>query len=107
MTRLRIGALVAATAIIVAACGEVTQDSPAASTVASAPPVSAAPAPSVAAGAADLFGTAYKPAEGADGGTIILGDWQEPLTLQPFYAEFRAEANVDQRDDGFARDRHA
>ena len=42
----------------------------------------------------DLFGTNYKPDDGADGGTLIIGDWQEANQFNPFYLAQQTEANV-------------
>ncbi len=64
--------------------GQRTVVGPAAST----PPASA-PASDV-----DLTHSAYKPEDGKDGGTIIIGDWQEANQFNPFYAGQVTEANV-------------
>jgi peptide/nickel transport system substrate-binding protein len=42
----------------------------------------------------DLFGTNYKAEDGADGGTVIIGDWQEANEFNPYYAGQVTEANV-------------
>ena len=89
----RLVGIAASAVVIVAACGGATTSS-APSTGASAPPASPTAAPSVAQSAVDLFGTSYKAAEGPDGGTIIMGEWQEAQTLQPFYFGAQTEANV-------------
>ena len=47
-----------------------------------------------AAGPIDLFGTAYAPADGTDGGTVIIGDWQEATQFNPYYLSQVTEANV-------------
>lgn len=89
----RLVGIAASAAVIVAACGGATPSSaPPASAGASAAP--ATPVPSVAASSVDLFGTAYAPAEGTDGGTIIIGDWQEANQFNPFYLGQVTEANV-------------
>jgi peptide/nickel transport system substrate-binding protein len=87
----RLVGIAASAVMIVAACGGSTTSSAPASTGPSAAPT---PLPSVATSAVDLFGTAYKPEAGTDGGTIILGDWQEAITLQPFYFGAQTEANI-------------
>lgn len=89
----RLVGIAASAAMIVAACGGATPSSaPPAS--AGAPATPAAPPPSVAVSTVDLFGTAYAPADGVDGGTIIIGDWQEANQLNPFYLGQVTEANV-------------
>lgn len=93
----RLVGIAASAAVIVAACGGATSSSaPPASTGASTPPASATPAPSqsVATAGDQLFGTAYAPVEGKDGGTIIIGDWQEATAFNPFYLGQVTEANV-------------
>ena len=92
----RLVGIAASAAVIVAACGGATSSSaPPASTAPSAPPAaSATPAPSVATAGDQLFGTAYAPVEGKDGGTIIIGDWQEATAFNPFYLGQVTEANV-------------
>ena len=42
----------------------------------------------------DLTNTAYAPEEGTDGGTIIIGDWQEANQFNPCYLGQVTEANV-------------
>jgi hypothetical protein len=69
------------------------------SATASAPvsaPVSApASAPASASAAAiDLTNTTYKPEAGQDGGSIIIGDWQEANAFNPYYLSQVTEANV-------------
>ena len=49
---------------------------------------------SVATAADQLFGSAYAPADGTDGGTLIIGDWQEANQFNPFYQGQVTEANV-------------
>jgi peptide/nickel transport system substrate-binding protein len=97
----RVTAVAATAAIVVAACGGGATPSP--SPAASASP-SAAPSPSaspsaapsaaaspsaVACAAGDLncllFQTNYKPGPGQSGGTLVLGEWQAPDQLNPFY----------------------
>jgi peptide/nickel transport system substrate-binding protein len=84
--------------IVFAACGTAASPSPAAST----PPASVAPpasgeasvAPSAAVGVPDLFTTTYKAEDGVDGGSIIIGDWQEANQFNPYYVGQVTEANV-------------
>ena len=47
-----------------------------------------------AAEAIDLTNTAYAPEEGTDGGSIIIGDWQEANQFNPYYVGQVTEANV-------------
>jgi ABC-type glycerol-3-phosphate transport system substrate-binding protein len=77
--RKRLVGLLAGAVLVFAACGTAATPSPSASTAASTPPVSApASAPASASAAAiDLTNTTYKPEAGQDGGSIIIGDWQE------------------------------
>lgn len=92
-----------AAALLVAACGAAT--SPSASTAPTAAPATPAPsAPasadagspsaSAAPAAIDLFTSDYAPADGADGGTVVIGDWQEATQFNPFYLTQVTEANV-------------
>jgi len=93
----RLVGIAASAVVIVAACGGATTTSaPPASTGATTPPAASesAPAPSVAAAGVDLFGTAYAPADGKDGGTMIIGDWQEATQFNPFYVGQVSEQNV-------------
>ena len=96
MTSLRSGLPLLA-AIVLAACqGAVnaTPSSPGASRPGSSttPPASGAASP--ASDKIDLFGTSYKPEDGKDGGTIIIGDWQEANEFNPYYEGQVTEANV-------------
>ena len=93
--RKRLVGLLASTVVVFAACGTAASPSPSASSSASAPapstsaePVS--PSPEVI----DLTNTAYEPEDGTDGGTIIIGDWQEANQFNPFYLGQVTEANV-------------
>jgi peptide/nickel transport system substrate-binding protein len=94
--RKRLVGLLASTVVVFAACGTAASPSPSASTAASGPPASSAstePAsPSEA--AIDLTNTAYKPDDGTDGGSIIIGDWQEANQFNPYYVGQVTEANV-------------
>jgi peptide/nickel transport system substrate-binding protein len=91
--------LIAGAAIVVAACGG-TSTTPAPATEApstpaeSQPAESAAPSQSAEAGPVDLFGTAYAPAQGTPGGSVIIGDWQEATQFNPYYLGQVTEANV-------------
>jgi len=92
----RLVGLLASAVVVFAACGTAASPSPSASTAASGPPASSAstePAsPSEA--AIDLTNTAYKPDDGTDGGSIIIGDWQEANLFNPYYVGQVTEANV-------------
>ena len=89
----RLVGVAASAVMIVAACGGATTSS-APSTGASVAPASPTPAPSVATTEDELFGTAYAPEAGVDGGTIIIGDWQEATQFNPFYVGQVTENNV-------------
>jgi len=100
MMRLRLATLVAVVAILSAACGGAApsgnpaSNSPGSSNAASGTSASAAPGESAAAAsncaAGDinclLFTSSYKPAAGTPGGTLVLGEWQPPSQLNPFYS---------------------
>jgi peptide/nickel transport system substrate-binding protein len=94
--RHRLAALLGVAAIVVAACGTSPASAPAesAGATASAPPATQAPPPSVANTEDELFGTKYKPDAGTDGGTLIMGDWQEANQFNPYYLGQQTEANV-------------
>jgi peptide/nickel transport system substrate-binding protein len=86
-------ALLATTALVVSACSASTTPAPASvappasaaasSAAASAAPASAAPSPSPSAAVGpDLTNTNYKPEPvGKTGGKLVLGEWQEPVTI--------------------------
>ncbi len=93
--RKRLVGLLASTVVVFAACGTAASPSPSASSSASAPAASSSaepvsPSPEVI----DLTNTAYEPEAGTDGGTIIIGDWQEANQFNPFYLGQVTEANV-------------
>ena len=93
--RKRLVGLLASTMIVFAACGTAASPSPSAQsqTPASQPPTSAEPA-SPSAEVIDLTNTTYAPEEGTDGGSIIIGDWQEANQFNPYYLGQVTEANV-------------
>ena len=97
---LRLAAGTAAIMIAAAACGSSSSATPGASPTAGpastpvASPAGSSGASPSAAGQIDLFNTAYAPAQGADGGTAILGDWQEATQFNPYYLTQVTEANV-------------
>ena len=94
--RIRLAALLGAATIVVAACGtgQPSEGPTGSSQGSAAPPASQGPPPSVATSGEELFNTAYAPEEGADGGSIIVGDWQEANQFNPYYASQVTEANV-------------
>ncbi len=97
--RKRLVGLFASTMVVFAACQGAATPSPSSSTAASqAPaastPAESAPAASPSAAPVSLTDSAYKPEAGTDGGSIIVGDWQEATTFQPFYLSQQSEANV-------------
>jgi peptide/nickel transport system substrate-binding protein len=95
--RQRLLGLAVGATLVVAACGTGTpSNAPTDSGGGSAPP-STGPGASpsgTAAGTIDLFGTTYEPEDGVDGGTLIVGDWQEANLFNPFYISQQTEANV-------------
>ncbi len=96
--------LLATAAIVVAACGGTSATQAPASVAAPSTPAASAetpsgsaeaPSASGAAGEINLFGTAYAPAEPtAEGGSVIIGDWQEATQFNPYYLGQVSEANV-------------
>ena len=93
--RKRLVGLLASTVVVFAACGTAASPSPAASSASQAPASSASVAPaSPSADVIDLTNTTYAPEEGTDGGSIIIGDWQEANQFNPYYLGQVTEANV-------------
>src|SRR5689334_5133642 len=97
--RKRLVGLLATTMVVFAACQGAASPSP--STASPSTPATSsqasgsAPAASASAEAEiNLTGTAYKPADGKDGGSLIIGDWQEANQFNPFYLGQVTEANV-------------
>lgn len=95
--RKRLIGLFASTMVVFAACQGAASPSPS-GTAPSAPPasvpVASGPAPSPSQDKVNLTNSEYKPEEGKDGGTIIIGDWQEANQFNPYYASQVTEANV-------------
>jgi len=91
--RKRLGGLVATAAMLFAACGGTATAVPATPPPASTTPGSAVPS-AVASPVASLspldqqlFGTTFKPPTGTvPGGTLVMGEWQPPDNLNPFYS---------------------
>jgi peptide/nickel transport system substrate-binding protein len=85
--------LLAITAIVFAACGGAASPSPtSAPVITDAPPViTPQPVEEV-----ELFNSEYPTVveAGTDGGTIVVGDWQEANQFNPFYLGQVTEANV-------------
>ena len=95
--RKRLVGLLGSAMIVLTACqgaASPSPSSPVASTPAASTPVSSGPAPSASEAPVDLTNTAYAPDDGKDGGSIIIGDWQEANQFNPFYAGQVTEANV-------------
>ena len=94
--RKRLVGLLASTMIVFAACGTAASPSPSASSGASAPAGSTEPSAAASPSSAeiDLTNTTYKPEDGTDGGSIIIGDWQEANQFNPYYLGQVTEANV-------------
>jgi len=95
--RKRLVGLFASTMVVFAACQGAATPSPS-SPAASTPATSAAPAPSTAASPSaeeiSLTNSAYKAEDGTDGGSLIIGDWQEANQFNPYYVGQVTEANV-------------
>jgi peptide/nickel transport system substrate-binding protein len=83
-------ALLAITAIVFAACGSNASPSP--TTPASVAPPTEAPTPTPE--TVDLTNTKYAPDAGKDGGTLLMGDYQEANNFQPLYESQVTEQNV-------------
>jgi peptide/nickel transport system substrate-binding protein len=86
-------ALLATTAIVFAACGGAASPSP------TSPPTPPPATPEITPTPpeeVDLFNSEYAGAveAGTDGGTLIIGDWQEATQFNPFYLGQVTEANV-------------
>ena len=97
MSRLR-SSLPLAAAIVLAACQGAASPPAASSGTGSGGPTGPSPAAggSVAPsdGTIDLTHSAYKPDAGADGGSLIIADWQEANQFNPYYVTQQSEANV-------------
>jgi peptide/nickel transport system substrate-binding protein len=96
--RKRLFGLLAGAAIVVGACGSASQ-SPSASVPGTSTQPSGTPAgsPAASSGAFDpsvIFGTDYAPVAGTDGGTVVIGDWQEGGAQNPWYVGQVTFANV-------------
>jgi peptide/nickel transport system substrate-binding protein len=95
--RKRLVGLLGSTMIVFAACQGAATPAPSGAAPSTPPTSSSAPSsgqPPASQAPVDLTHTAYKPDDGADGGQIIIGDWQEANQFNPFYAGQVTEANV-------------
>lgn len=81
-----LGAL-ATIAIALSACTGATQSPTPTSSASTPASPSAVPSPSGGTGDINskVFGTSYQPAQGKQGGTLVMGEWEAPDTLNPFY----------------------
>ena len=90
--------LLAATAILVSACGASTTPSPSPTEAPATPPPAESPSaePSAPAEGPDLFSTTYESrrVDGVKGGTLIIGEWQEANLFNPFYQGQVIEATI-------------
>jgi peptide/nickel transport system substrate-binding protein len=83
--------MLASLSLVLGACGSSATPSPSSSqSTASTPPATgSAPAASGPAASANpedlLFKYDYAPVEGTAGGTVVLGEWQPPATLNTYY----------------------
>jgi peptide/nickel transport system substrate-binding protein len=92
--------LLASAAVVFAACSGAA--SPSASTAASpsaaasaAASAVASPSPSGAVNVNDLlYGSKYAPTKGTPGGKVIIGDWQAPDQLNPYFTNAFANSEV-------------
>jgi peptide/nickel transport system substrate-binding protein len=101
--RKRLVGLLATTMVVFAACQGAASPSPSSpaapstgteSTAPSTGTESTAPSGSGSASTVNLTDSAYKAEDGTDGGQLIIGDWQEANTFQPYYSSQQSEANV-------------
>jgi peptide/nickel transport system substrate-binding protein len=94
--RKRLLGLLGIAAIVVAACGPAAVSPSPTAPVTTGPPATTGPSPTAAPFDPEtaLFGTTYEPEAGTDGGTIIIGDWQEANLFNPFKVGQVTEANV-------------
>ena len=84
--------VLAVASLALSACGGSTA-TPSPSTAPPSTPASMEPSmsaePSASAGALDvnkaLFGSNYAPVAGTNGGTIVMGEWEAPTNLNPFF----------------------
>src|SRR4051794_23028581 len=83
-------AMVAVTAIVVAACSGQGPTSSANE----ASQAGQSSAPQATTSAIDPFASSYSPAQATKGGQILIGDWQEANQFNPFYFSQVTEANV-------------
>ena len=83
-------ALLAITSIAFAACGPAASPSPTAGTTAAPPTEAPTPTPETV----DLTNSKYAPDAGTDGGTLLIGDYQEANNFQPLYESNVTEQNV-------------
>lgn len=79
----RLFGVIACVAIVASACGS-----------SSATQSPATQAPTIAPITDKLFDTAYKPTAGKPGGTVIVGEWQQVDTLNPYYAGAQTDIDV-------------
>jgi peptide/nickel transport system substrate-binding protein len=90
--------MLASTMIVLGACQGAASPSPSTASPSTAAPASqpagSAPAASASEAPLDLTNTSYKPEDGKDGGSLIIGDWQEANQFNPFYLGQVTEANV-------------
>jgi peptide/nickel transport system substrate-binding protein len=88
--RKRFVGLLASMVVVFAACSSPATNAPSEATTPTSPPGSgAAPSPQASISALDeaLFHTTFQPTTGATpGGTLVMGEWQPPDNLNPFYS---------------------
>ena len=87
-------ALLATAAIVVAACGGGTTQSPSSGATSTPGDPTAEPTPTKEIVRLDDSTYASRVQPGKDGGTLIIGDWQEANEFNPFYVGQVTEANL-------------
>jgi peptide/nickel transport system substrate-binding protein len=97
--RKRLFGLLAAAALVAAACGPSATQSPTGQPASptAPPPTGASPSPSPT-GPIDiedvLYGSAYSPAAGQPGGQVVIADWQIPDQLNYYYSNALVNSEV-------------
>jgi peptide/nickel transport system substrate-binding protein len=90
--------MLASTMVVFAACQGAASPSPSTASPSTPATTSQTPTESTAASASQaevsVTGTSYKPEDGKDGGSLLIGDWQEANQFNPFYLGQVTEANV-------------
>ena len=103
-TRRQMLAVVAVAGIVFGACSSGATTAPTTAPASAAPAATTAPASAAAASTAPaasatpltgvdavVFGTKYNPGPGQPGGTLVMGEWQAAVQLNPYYTTSEAD----------------